>query len=86
MMPNVQLTDGGPPLATELPERIAGPPFGGATGWALNFRLATANTSAAAHTAPVASRDHGEAKLQTRVKSASALSAEIFRMAAARRK
>jgi len=32
VMPNDQLTDGGPPLAPESPERIAGPPFGGAPG------------------------------------------------------
>ena len=34
-MPNDQLTDGGPCLTPELPRRVAGPPFGGAPGSAL---------------------------------------------------
>src|SRR6266478_8916875 len=29
---NAQLTDGGPPVAPELPNPAAGPPFGGASG------------------------------------------------------
>ena len=33
--PNDQLTDGGPPLVSELPERTAGPPFGAAPSSAL---------------------------------------------------
>jgi hypothetical protein len=57
---------------------VAGPPFGEALGRALDFRPVRAITSAAPHTTPVASKDHDEAKLQTRVKSASALSAEMF--------
>jgi hypothetical protein len=34
MMSNDQLTDGGPPLPSGLPGRLAGPPFGEAAGWA----------------------------------------------------
>ena len=29
-LPNVQLTDGGPPATPELPTGVAGPPFGAA--------------------------------------------------------
>src|SRR5690349_2932618 len=32
VLPNAQLTDGGPPLAPKLPGRISGPPFGAAPG------------------------------------------------------
>ena len=32
MLPNDQLTDGGPSLTPELPDRVAGPPFGEAFG------------------------------------------------------
>jgi hypothetical protein len=31
-LPNVQLTDGGPLPTSEFPERLAGPPFGEASG------------------------------------------------------
>jgi hypothetical protein len=37
MLPNDQLTDGGPSLTPELPERLAGPPFGEAPGVRLTW-------------------------------------------------
>src|SRR5215813_6748609 len=47
MSPNDQLTDGGPPPASELPSSCAGPPFGGAPLLGLHAAVAT---SAAANT------------------------------------
>ena len=34
---NDQLTDGGPSVTPELPGGVAGPPFGGALGWAVSW-------------------------------------------------
>jgi hypothetical protein len=33
----IQLTDGGPSVAPVLPRGVAGPPFGGALGWAVSW-------------------------------------------------
>jgi hypothetical protein len=32
-----QLTDGGPSVTPELPDRVAGPPFGAAPGWPICY-------------------------------------------------
>ena len=33
LLPTIQLTDGGPSVAPELPDGVAGPPFGAVVGW-----------------------------------------------------